>query len=323
MPIKIPDDLPARRVLEDEGVALIKHQHAVRQDIRPLRILLLNLMPKKVQTEIQLARLLSHTPLQLELTLLTTSTYTPMNTSPAHLKAFYSTHDEIKNEKFDGLVITGAPVERMPFEDVDYWRELCDIFDWARGNVTRLLNICWGAQASLYHEFGVPKYDLAEKAFGVFEQDVVTRSPRLLGGFPERFPMPVSRHTETHAADIGRHPELRILIQSEQSGLAAIEHVERGDLYVFNHFEYDSDTLRQEYERDVKAGEEIQLPANYFPDDDPTCEPANRWRPYGYLIFSNWISTLYQDTPYDLAEIGRSRSADAKTEPRTKTPAAT
>jgi homoserine O-succinyltransferase len=309
MPIKIPDNLPARQVLEAEGVEIIQRNDALRQDIRPMRILLLNLMPKKVETEIQLARLLSHTPLQVELTLLTTSTYTPMNTSRAYLKTFYKTLEEVKSEKFDGLVITGAPVELMDFEDVDYWQELCDVFAWARGNVTRMLNICWGAQAALYYEFGIPKYELPEKAFGVFEQEVLEPTSRVLCGFPSRFPLPVSRHTENLQKDIDPHPELRVLIASKYSGLAAIEHVERGDLYVFNHFEYDVDTLRQEYERDVKAGKPIRVPANYFPGDDPTAAPINNWRPYGYLIFGNWISALYQDTPFDLADIGRPKDA--------------
>ncbi|MCP4329795.1 MAG: homoserine O-succinyltransferase [Alphaproteobacteria bacterium] len=304
MPIKIPDDLPARRVLEGEGVEIIDSHQALRQDIRPLRILLLNLMPKKVQTEIQLARLLSHTPLQVDLTLLTTSTYTPSNISPSHLKTFYKTHREVMDEKFDGLVITGAPVERMAFEDVDYWAELRGIFEWSRRNVTRSLNICWGAQAALYHEFGIPKFELPQKAFGVFEQDVVAQGRRTLLGFPERFPMPVSRHTETRRADVEAHAKLAILIESADSGVAVIEHNERGDLYVFNHFEYDLDTLRQEYQRDVEAGMDIQLPANYFPNDDPAAEPRNIWRPYGYLIFGNWISALYQDTPFDIEAIG-------------------
>ncbi len=244
MPIKIPYDLPARPVLEKEGVEIIDSDAALRQDIRPLRFLLLNLMPKKVQTEIQLARLLSHTPLQVDLTLLTTSTYTPTNINPSHLKTFYKTHQEIVNEKFDGLVITGAPVERMEFEAVDYWAELCEIFEWSRSNVTRSLNICWGAQAALYHEFGIPKYELPHKAFGVFEQNVVAQGTRTLLGFPDRFPMPVSRHTETRRSDVEPHKKLTILIESEVSGVAVIEHGERGDLYIFNHFEYDLDTLR-------------------------------------------------------------------------------
>ncbi len=305
MPIKIPDDLPARAVLEAEGIAIIGSHDAIRQDIRPLRVLLLNLMPKKVETEIHLARLLSYTPLQVELTLLTTSTYTPMNTAPTHLKAFYRTLDEVRDEKFDGLLVTGAPVERIAFEDVDYWQELCGIFDWARDHVTRSLNICWGAQAALYHEFGIPKHDLPAKASGIFEQQVVAPNRRTLRGFPVRFPMAVSRYTGTRRADVESHPDLTVLIESAETGIAVIEHKARGDLYIFNHFEYEADTLRLEYERDIVAEDNIDVPANYFPGDDPAAEPVNTWRPYGYLIFSNWIGGLYHDTPFDLAEIGK------------------
>ena len=305
MPIKIPDDLPARAVLEAEGVDIIRSHDALRQDIRPLRILLLNLMPKKVETETQLARLLSHTPLQVELTLLTTSTYTPVNTPPTHLKAFYKTLDEVRDEKFDGLLVTGAPVERLAFEDVDYWPELCGIFDWARGHVTRTLNICWGGQAALYHEFGLPKFDLPAKASGIFEQRVMAPNSQTLRGFPARFPMAVSRYTGTDRAEVERHSELAVLIESDATGIAVIEHKLRGDLYIFNHFEYEADTLRLEYERDIVAEDNIDVPANYFPGDDPAAEPVNTWSPYGYLIFGNWISTLYRDTPFDLDEIGK------------------
>jgi homoserine O-succinyltransferase len=307
MPIKIPDDLPARAVLEEDGIEIIRSHDAVHQDIRPLRVLLLNLMPKKVETEIHLARLLSHTPLQVELSLLTTSTYTPTNTSPDHLKAFYKTLDEVKDQKFDGLVVTGAPVERIAFEDVDYWQELCGIFDWARGHVTRSLNICWGAQAALYHEFGIPKFELPAKASGVFEQRVLAPKSPTLRGFPARFPMAVSRYTGTRREDIEHHLELAILIESDETGIAVIEHKQRGDLYIFNHFEYEADTLRLEYERDIVAEDQIDVPANYFPGDDPAAEPVNTWRPYGYLIFGNWISALYHDTPFDLDQIGEGR----------------
>jgi homoserine O-succinyltransferase len=307
MPIKIPDDLPARAVLEEEGVEIIRSHDAIHQDIRPMRILLLNLMPKKVETETQLARLLSHTPLQVELSLLTTSTYTPTNTPPTHMKAFYKTPDQVVNEKFDGLVVTGAPVERLPFEDVDYWDELCRIFDWARTHVTRTLNICWGGQAALFHEFGIPKFDLPAKASGIFEQRVVAPNSQTLRGFPARFPMAVSRYTGTDRAEIERHPDLTVLIESDETGVAVVEHKRRGDLYIFNHFEYEADTLRLEYERDIVAEDQIDVPANYFPGDDPAAKPVNTWRPYGYLIFGNWISALYRDTPFDLNEIGKGR----------------
>lgn len=304
MPINIPDDLPAREVLEGEGIEVMREYDAVRQDIRPLRILLMNLMPKKIETEIQIARVLSHTPLQVDLTLLTTASYTPSNTSQQHLSAFYKTLDQVRDQKFDGLIVTGAPVERLEFEAVDYWQELCEVFDWADRNVFRRFNICWGAQAALYHRFGVPKYDLGGKLSGVYEQDVLAPSNRLLGGFPTRFPCPVSRYTTVKREDIEAVPQLKLLASSEISGPCFVEDQSTGDTYSFNHPEYDADTLLQEYERDLKAEPDVAVPANYFPGDDPAAPPINAWRPYGYLAFGNWMSGLYRDTPFEMTRIG-------------------
>lgn len=310
MPLKVPDSLPARCILEDEGVEVIRQYDALRQDIRPMRILLLNLMPKKVETEVQLARLLSHTPLQVELTLMTTGSYRPTNTSSEYLATFYKTLETVRHETFDGLVITGAPIEELPFEEVIYWDELCEILDWAERNVFRQFNICWGAQAVLHHRYGVPKHQLSQKLFGIYEQRVLDPRAPLTRGLPDVFPVPVSRHTETRRSDIDKHPQLRILAESEATSLCLVEDRTNGDAFMFNHLEYDKRTLGNEYERDVKAGRtDVKLPYNYFPDDDPTREPANVWRPYGYLLFSNWIGQVYQETPYDLSEIGRARQS--------------
>lgn len=308
MPINIPDDLPAREVLENEGIEVMREYDAVRQDIRPLRILLMNLMPKKIETEIQIARVLSHTPLQVDLTLLTTASYTPANTSPQHLSAFYKTLDQVRGQKFDGLIVTGAPVERMPFEEVGYWSELCEVFDWADSNVFRRFNICWGAQAALYHRFGVPKYDLNGKLSGVFEQQVRVPNSRILGGFSATFPCPVSRYTTNKVEDIEACPPLKVLAASEVSGPCFVEDRSTGDVYSFNHPEYDADTLLQEYLRDREAEPDAAVPANYFPGDDPSAAPVNAWRPYGYLLFGNWMSELYRDTPFEMEKIGEGRN---------------
>lgn len=304
MPINIPDDLPAREILEKEGIEVMREYDAVRQDIRPLRVLLLNLMPKKIETEVQLARVLSHTPLQVELTLLTTASYAPSNTSPQHMAAFYKTLDQVRASKFDGMVITGAPVERLDFEQVDYWQELRHIFDWADRNVFRRFNICWGAQAALYHRFGIPKRDVGGKLSGVFEQQLMAADEPLVLGFPDRFPCPVSRYTTVDPAHIDAQPRLRLLAQSPESGPCFVVDRDTGDAYSFNHPEYDADTLLQEYQRDIAVDPATPVPANYFPNEDPAATPINAWRPYGYLLFSNWMSRLYRDTPFDLNAIG-------------------
>ena len=307
MPIKIPDDLPARRTLEHEGVLVIGEHDAIRQDIRPLRIALLNLMPEKIKTETQIARLVGSTPLQVEMTLIKTSSYTPTNTSQEHMLAFYEPWDKVAGEKFDGLIVTGAPVEEMPFEAVDYWTELTEIFDWARGNVFSALNICWGGQAALYHHYGIPKHPLPRKLSGVFAHRIVTPNSALLRGFADGFPVPVSRYTETRRADVEAVAELRILADSDDAGLCLIEDTALNQVYMFNHLEYDTGTLGDEYRRDIVAGRDIHVPGNYFPDDDPTRPPINGWRAYGHLLFGNWINAIYQVAPFDLSQIGVGR----------------
>jgi homoserine O-succinyltransferase len=305
MPIKIPNDLPARRVLEDEGVEVISEFDAVHQDIRPLRIALLNLMPDKIRTEAQIARVVGSTPLQVEMTLLNTSSYKSRNVPERHLIDFYHTWDEVRHEKFDGLIVTGAPIETMPFEKVDYWRELTAIFDWAQENVFRGFYICWGAQAALHHFHGVPKHELERKMFGVFRHRLTGVRSSLLIGFNDEFSIPVSRHTEVRREDIPDKPGLRILAESPVSGVCLMEDLPHQAIYMFNHLEYDADTLKGEYERDIDAGAEIQLPQNYFPGDDPEQPPVNQWRAYAHLLLWNWINEMYQHTPYDISQIGR------------------
>lgn len=316
MPINIPDDLPARRTLEQEGVEVIRQHDATRQDIRPMRIALLNLMPRKVQTETQLARLIGSTPLQVELTLLTTSSYTPTNTPATHMAAFYKDWAEVSHQKFDGLIITGAPVEELPFEEVLYWSELTDILDWSRENATSALNICWGGQAALYHYYGIPKYPLAQKMFGVFPHRVVAPAAALMRGFDDSFPVPVSRHTENRRADIDRVASLEVLAESDESGLCLVYDQALNQAFMFNHLEYDAGTLEAEYRRDLESPRGIELPAHYFPDDDPSKPPANSWRSHGHLLFANWINALYQQTPYEVSQIGRHRAAAPAKKPK-------
>lgn len=303
MPIKVPDNLPARAALEDEGVLLIAERTAVRQDVRPLEIALLNLMPEKIKTETQISRLLGATPLQIALTLVTTSSYAPKNTSAEHMLAFYQPWDTVRERKFDGLVITGAPIETLPFQDVAYWRELTQIFDWSQSHVQETYNICWAAQAALQHFYGVPKYELPQKMFGVFPHHVRGGRDGLLRGFDDIVPVPVSRHTEVRRADLPAQAELNVLLESEAAGLCLLRDDARRQTYMFNHLEYDTGTLADEYRRDVAAGAAIGLPANYFPDDDPTRAPVNSWRAHGNLLIGNWINDLYQSTSFELANI--------------------
>ena len=305
MPIKIPNNLPARAILEREGVGVISETDAIRQDIRPMRIALLNLMPNKIKTEAQIARLAGSTPLQVEMTLLHMASHKSKNTSEQHLIDFYKTWDQVREQKFDGLIVTGAPVETLPFEQVTYWRELTTIFDWAEEHVFRTFNICWGAQAALHHFHGIPKHRLERKMFGVFRHTVVNGNTHLLQGFNDEFSIPVSRHTETRSEDIPQDRGLKILVESAESGLCMIEEPGRGAVYMLNHLEYDANTLKDEYERDLAAGEAIQLPKNYFPDDDPEKPPVNQWRAYSHLLFWNWINEMYQHTPFDISQIGR------------------
>ena len=316
MPIKVPNDLPSRRVLEAEGVFIIKETDAVRQDIRPLRLALLNLMPDKERTETQFARLLGSTPLQVELTLLHTESYRSRHVSEEHLKAFYQTFPRVRDQKFDGLIVTGAPIETLPFEDVLYWRELSEILNWSTDNVHASCFICWGAQAALYHRYGVPKHPLPSKLFGVYRQHThrqnteTTRSP-LLVGMDDQFLMPVSRYTEVRAEDLPQDSNLQVLATSPESGLCIVEDPNYRSTYMFNHVEYDAYSLRDEFKRDQDQGVEIALPVNYFPNDDPTAEPINRWRAYAHLLFWNWIHRIYQTTPFDINEIGQNSQREA------------
>ena len=309
MPIKVPDNLPAQAVLEDEGVLLINEGAALRQDVRPLEIALLNLMPDKIKTEMQISRLLGATPLQIELSLVTTSSYAPKNTSAEHMLAFYQPWEEVKGRKFDGLIITGAPIETLPFQDVVYCRELTRIFDWSQTNVQETYNICWGAQAALQHFHGVPKYELPQKKFGVYPHHVLGGMDSLLRGFNDIIPVPVSRNTEVRGEDLPKSAGLEILLESDESGLCLIRDEARRQTYMFNHLEYDTDTLANEYQRDVASGEEIDVPAYYFPDDDPTKKPTNTWRAHGSLLFVNWINDLYQSTSFELMQIPERRRA--------------
>lgn len=304
MPIKIPDRSPTIKILETEGIELIGQRTAARQDIRPMRVLLLNLMPMKVKTEVQIARLLSHTPLQVELSLLTTESYQPTTTSTEHMREFYRTLSDVRDEWFDGMIVTGAPVERMPFEAVDYWEELCDIFAWAKRRVFRRFHLCWGAQAALYAEYGVPKEAYGEKLFGVYEQRVLAPRSALLRGFTETFMAPVSRYTGVPRAGVEKVADVEILAESDEAGICLMEN-NRGDVYMLNHLEYDTDTLRDEYVRDLSAEKAISVPKNYFEADDFTRKVINRWRPYGYLLFSNWMYRLYEDVPYDPRDYAR------------------
>jgi homoserine O-succinyltransferase len=305
MPIRIPDNLPARRTLEDEGVMIMTEDSAKRQDIRPLRIGLLNLMPDKIKTETQFARLVGATPLQVEFTLVRITHHTPKNTPKEHMLAFYRPWEDVQREKFDGFIVTGAPVELLDFEDVTYWDELRRIFDWTQTHVHSTMNICWGAQAALFHFHGVPKHALPAKKFGVYRHRNLRPSSGYLRGFSDDFSIPVSRWTENHRADLPGGRGLEVLMESDEAGLCLIADEKRRALYMFNHIEYDTTTLAEEYWRDVKSGKPITIPKNYFPGEDPKSPPENRWRSHAHLLFGNWINEVYQSTPYDIADIGK------------------
>jgi homoserine O-succinyltransferase len=305
MPIKIPDDLPARSVLEREGVMLMTEGSAARQDIRPLRIALLNLMPNKIKTETQFARLCGATPLQVELTLVKMTHHTPKNTPADHILAFYRDWESIRHEKFDGFIATGAPVELLDFQDVTYWDELTRIFDWTQTNVHSSMTICWAAQAALQHFHGVPKHALAKKAFGVYRHKNLNPASPYLRGFSDDFSIPVSRWTENHRADLPANGNLEVLMESDEAGLCLINDAPHRTLYMFNHIEYDTGSLGDEYWRDRNAGKSIELPRNYFPHDNPELPPENRWRSHAHLLFGNWINEMYQSTPFDLMAIGQ------------------
>ncbi|HBQ46191.1 MAG TPA: homoserine O-succinyltransferase [Ruminococcaceae bacterium] len=304
MPIKIQSSLPAIRTLESENVFVMTHERASAQDIRPLKIAILNLMPTKVETETQLLRLLSNTPLQVDVVLLHTATHRSKNTPASYLNTFYKTFDEISGEKFDGMIITGAPVEKLPFEQVDYWPELCRILAWSRCNVYSTLHICWGAQAGLYYHYGIPKYPLPRKISGIFQHRVLHPLHPLVRGFDDNFWAPHSRYTEVRREDIEKHPELEILTESDEAGVHLVASKNGRRIFVTGHEEYDRETLKTEYLRDVKKGLHPQVPRNYFPDDDPSQEPPFTWRSHAFLMFSNWLNYyVYQRTPFDIKEI--------------------
>jgi len=301
MPIKIPDHLPAKEILTNENIFVMSETEAYHQDIRPLRIAILNLMPTKETTETQILRLIGNTPVQVEFVLLHPKTHTSKNTSPEHLEQFYKTFDDVRNERFDGMIITGAPVEQLDFEDVYYWDELKQIMDWSNRNVTSTLHICWAAQAGLYHHFGVPKYPLDQKVFGVFPHMITKHNVKLLRGFDEMFFVPQSRHTEVRREDIENIAELEILSESPEAGVYIVGTKDGKHIFVTGHSEYDACTLKYEYDRDVNKGLDIAVPKNYYPNDDPTKEPLVSWRAHANLLFSNWLNYyVYQETPYDL-----------------------
>lgn len=304
MPIKIQDDLPAAEILINENIFVMPENRAFHQDIRPLKVAILNLMPTKATTEVQLLRLIGNTPLQIEIELLHTKTHMSKNTSEEHLIKFYKTFDDIKYQKFDGLIITGAPVEQMEFEEVNYWEELKEIMEWSKSNVYSTLHICWGAQAGLYYHYGVPKYDLKEKMFGVFPHRINQRNIKLLMGFDDEFYVPHSRHTEVKKEDIEKVKEISVLAESEESGVYMVSTKGGRQIFVTGHSEYDPLTLKSEYDRDVNKGLNIKVPRNYYPNNDPKQEPMVKWRGHANLLFSNWLNYyVYQETPYDLEQL--------------------
>ena len=304
MPIRIPDSLPARAVLESENIFVMTEYRAMHQDIRPLSVLILNLMPTKIVTETQILRKLSNTPLQIQVELLQTSSYISRHTDENHLDSFYTTFDRVKDRKFDGMIITGAPVENMEFDQVDYWDELCQIMEWTRTHVHSTLHICWGAQAGLYYHHGIEKRSLPKKLFGVYEHRVLKPSSPLFRGFDDVFFAPNSRYAEVWADDIRQRPELELIAMSDEAGVFAVKTEDSRRFYIMGHPEYDPDTLAREYWRDVDKGLDIAVPANYFPDDDPTRPPIVRWRSAGQLLYTNWLNYyVYQTTPYDLSKV--------------------
>lgn len=304
MPIKIADSLPARAVLESENIFVMTEHRALTQDIRPLRIALLNLMPLKIVTETQILRSLSNTPLQIEIDLVQTETYRSTHTPEDHLLAFYRTFDEIRGNKYDGLIITGAPIELMEFEAVNYWQELCEIMEWSKTHVHSTLHICWGAQAGLYYHYGIPKYELPEKMSGIFRHKVLTPKENLFRGFDDVFDAPHSRHTEVREDDLRANPHLRVLAVSEEAGVYIAEARYGRQIFVFGHGEYDKDTLKAEYIRDKGRGLSPIIPKHYFEDDDPSRDPVVTWRSHGHLLFTNWLNYyVYQTTPYAIDKL--------------------
>ena len=304
MPIRIPNDLPAVKVLTDENIFVMTEKRAITQDIRPLKILLLNLMPKKIETETQFSRLLGNTPLQVELELIHTKSHLSKNVSQEHLLSFYKTFDDVCDRNFDGMIITGAPVEQMPFEEVEYWDELCRIMEWSKTHVHSTFHICWGAQAGLYYHFGVDKVPLDKKMFGVFPHEVIYKKSILFRGFDDYFMVPHSRHTGLNMDQLKKAKGLKLLAASEEAGMFAISTQNGKQIFITGHPEYDPHTLKSEYDRDVAAGKPIEIPKNYFPGDDPTKDPVVSWRSHANLLYSNWLNYfVYQTTPYDITKI--------------------
>ncbi len=310
MPVNIPHALPARMTLESENVFVMSERRAGHQDIRPLRIAIVNLMPTKIATETQLLRLLGNTPLQIKITLLRMDSHEARNTAREHLASFYATFDQVRDQKFDGLVVTGAPVELLPFEEVDYWKELREVMDWSTAHVFSTLHVCWGAQAGLYHHFGIQKYPLPRKMFGVFPHRVLEPHSELLRGFDEEFPAPHSRHTEVRPEDVHAAEGLTVLAESSEAGIYLAASRDLRQVFVTGHPEYDRDTLKSEYDRDVAKGLDIAVPRNYYPGDDPARPPRMTWRSHAFLLYANWLNyCVYQRTPYDLEAIPREPDA--------------
>ncbi len=304
MPIRIPDNLPAVKILLEENIFVMTEKRAITQDIRPLKILLLNLMPKKIETENQLTRLLGNSPLQVDLELIHTKSHKSKNTSEEHLLAFYKTFDDVKDRNFDGMIITGAPVEHLEFEEVEYWEELCEIMEWSKTHVHSTFHICWGAQAALYYHYGIKKHPLEQKMFGIFRHKADYKKSILFRGFDDEFLAPHSRHTTVLREDIEKNKNLRVLASSEEAGVFAVSTKGGRQIFVTGHAEYDAETLKNEYLRDKNEGRAIEIPKNYFPNDDESLPPPNTWRAHANLLFSNWLNYfVYQTTPYDLTEI--------------------
>lgn len=303
MPILVPKGLPAYKTLKEENVFVMNEQRASKQDIRPLHIAIVNLMPTKEVTETQLIRMLANTPLQVELQLLTMDTHDSKNADKYHMETFYKTYDEIRNQRFDGMIITGAPVEFLPFEEVDYWQELIEIMEYTKNNVFSTLHICWGAQAGLYYHYGIDKFIMPEKLFGVFKHEVRDKKSEFTRGFDEEFYAPHSRHTQVSRDEILKNHDLKILAESDATGPHIISSKDKRQIFVQGHMEYDRETLKLEYDRDVKKGLDIAVPQNYFRDDDPQKGIVVKWSGHGNLFFANWLNYIYQETPYDLSKL--------------------
>ena len=304
MPIKIPDNLPAVKTLESENIFVMTEKRAITQDIRPLRILVLNLMPKKIETETQFARLLGNSPLQVDMELIHTKSHQSKNVAEDHLLAFYKTFDDVKEQTFDGMIITGAPVEHMPFEEVEYWAELCEIMEWSKTHVHSTFHVCWGAQAGLYYHYGIQKHGVPEKMFGVFPHRVEYKNSMLFRGFDDVFMVPQSRHTTVLREDIEKVSDLKILSSSEETGVYAVASKNARQFFITGHSEYDAETLKNEYLRDLSQGKPIKMPVNYFPNDDASQPPLMSWRGHAHLLFSNWLNYfVYQSTPYDINDV--------------------